>query len=293
MRLEEMKIRKSSLVRRVVLYQRMHFLCSGIPHNTLIVDTMIYERNVYANGFRGVMPDPKSDKPRLSGSNLSLENLLYSLTLPSSPNSPSGPGQRQPSPQLPLVLPKCTLHNAGNDALMTLFAFQKLLDPRGTQVPTLVKKAKTNGSGFSNGHTSKFNAIHGAGMPVGIKPMPMPISMSMPAAKGTSSSVLNSSVSMPMMNITGTSPAAYYAGFTAIMPSLSLPHASGNGNGNLARVSSTYDLADEFGQMQLNIGQRANINGGATPQLQHLTSPPRPGRATKRMNSFPAAKADE
>ncbi|KAH9486138.1 hypothetical protein JR316_0000202 [Psilocybe cubensis] len=280
MRLEEMKIR--------------------IPHNTLIVDTMIYERNLYANGFRGVMPDPKSDKPRLSGSNLSLENLLYSLTLPTSSNSPSpDSGQRQPSPLPPVVLPQCTLHNAGNDALMTLFAFQKLLEPRGTQVPTLVKKAKANGSGFSN----KFNAIHGGGMPVGMMPMSMP--MSMPSVNGagagvngTSASVLNTSVSMPMMNITGTTPASFYAGFTAIMPSLSLPQANGNGtsNGSLPRRSSTYDLADEFGQMQLGKGQRPNNGSGtAAPQQQYVTSPSRlgPGRATKRVSSFPTARADE
>ncbi|PPQ77562.1 hypothetical protein CVT25_011422 [Psilocybe cyanescens] len=249
MRLEEMKIR--------------------IPHNILIVDTMTFERNLYANGFRGVMPDPKSDKARLSGSHLSLENLLYSLTLPLSPNSPSG--QRQPSPQPPLVLPQCTLHNAGNDAFMSLFALQKLLDPRGTQVPTIVKKAKTNGSGFSNGNGGKFNTVNGIGMtaPVG-------------------TSVLNSSASMPMMTINGNNPAAYYSGFavTAIVPSLSVPSSN-----TVGRPASTYDLADEFGQMQLSM-PRAN-GGGAQ---QHLTSPPRSGlwdrRTTKRMNSFPTARAD-
>lgn len=112
--------------------------CSELPLNMLVIDTMTYERSLYSGGFRGVMQDPKSDRPRMSGSSLSFENLLYSLTLPGTLGSDK---IQQAVHATPLVLPHCTLHNAGNDAFMCLFALQKLLDPTGTLVPS-VKKLK-------------------------------------------------------------------------------------------------------------------------------------------------------
>jgi hypothetical protein len=72
------------------------------------------------------MADPRTGQPRIPGSTLSLSNLLASAN----------------------VDVQCTMHNSGNDALMCLFALQKLLDPENTVVPD-VKKRKRNNSGNS------------------------------------------------------------------------------------------------------------------------------------------------
>ena len=110
----------------------------------LVIDSMIFERLLYSNGSRGVFLDPKGDKPRSPNSNLSLEHLLYTFTIPLSPNPTPTGSDPIPPKQLPIVLPNCTLHNAGNDALMCLFAFQKLLDPTTQTVPTVKKPAKAS-----------------------------------------------------------------------------------------------------------------------------------------------------
>jgi len=124
----------------------------------LVIDSMIFERLLYSNGSRGVFLDPKGDKPRSPNSNLSLEHLLYTFTIPLSPNlAPTGSDPIPPK-QMPIVLPNCTLHNAGNDALMCLFAFQKLLDPTTQAAPT-VKKA--------------FSAAKASPMPLQM-PLPVP-----------------------------------------------------------------------------------------------------------------------
>ena len=60
------------------------------------------------------MKDP-SGQPRTQGSTLSLTNLLLSLG----------------------VDIQCQLHNAGNDAFMTLLALQLLLEPHNTQLPSM------------------------------------------------------------------------------------------------------------------------------------------------------------
>lgn len=107
------------------------FLCGVIlaygfaelPHNILLIDTAVFERSLFSAGLRHLMPDPKTNKPRAPGSTLSLENLLRSL---------------------PAEIP-CQLHNSGNDALMCLFALQKLLDPENTKVPTKVRPTPSAG----------------------------------------------------------------------------------------------------------------------------------------------------
>lgn len=73
---------------------------------------------------------------------------------------------------------------------------------------------------------------------------------------------------MPMMNINGISPTMHYTGYAvanAISPSLSLPST-----GVAGRMSASYDLASEFGQIQLDT--RGNSGGAA-----HLTAPTRLG----------------
>jgi len=88
----------------------------------LIVDTAVFERNLYKQGSRPYMVDPKTNTERQSGSTLSLENLLRSFAMTSHKDS--------------IVLPNIKFHNSGNDAFMCLFALQMLIDPRGVKVPT-------------------------------------------------------------------------------------------------------------------------------------------------------------
>ena len=120
------------------------------------MDTSVYERVLHNMGHRGIMPDLNTGKTRYQGLMLSLENLLLSFTIPmlrasslapslpaagteeqtQTSTPPDGPvqtqQQQQQIAQLPIVLPQCTMHNAGNDAMLCLFALQKLLDPAGT-----------------------------------------------------------------------------------------------------------------------------------------------------------------
>jgi hypothetical protein len=168
---------------------------------------MVYERALYSAGLRGVMTDPKTEKPRLNGSSLSFENFLLSLTIPSAPNSPNTLSP-QPQPISPIVLPQCTLHNAGNDAFMCLFALQKLLEPTGTLVPGI----KTRGPkpGIAGGLMINSAAAAGGSM---------------------------------MNNCRTPSPNMQYPGFAfaALPTSNSMPRLS------------AYDLASEFGQMQISM----------------------------------------
>ena len=171
---------------------------------------MVYERALYSAGLRGVMIDPKTEKSRLSGSSLSFENLLLSFTVPFSPISSNAADKRPLSPQpqsiSPVVLPQCTLHNAGNNALMCLFAFQKLLEPAGTLVPSI----KTRGP--KPGIASGINSAAAAG----------------------GSMKINGGTPSPNM---------HYPGFAFAM-------ATSN---SMPRMPSAYDLASEFGQMQINM----------------------------------------
>lgn len=185
--------------------------CSELPHNVLVIDMMVYERALYSAGLRGVMTDPKTEKSRLSGSNLSFENFLLSLTIPSAPNSPNVDKQflsPQPRPHSPVILPQCTLHNAGNDALMCLFALQKLLEPTGTLVPSI----KTRGPkpGITGGLMINSAAANGGSMKI---------------------------------NGRTPSPNMQYPGFV---------FATSPTSNSMPRMSA-YDLASEFGQMQISM----------------------------------------
>jgi hypothetical protein len=79
--------------------------CSEVPRNCICLDTAVFERQMFAHGLRGPMVDP-SGKPRPKGTTLSLAKVIQSF------------GYSVP----------CTLHNAGNDAFMCLWALQMLLD---------------------------------------------------------------------------------------------------------------------------------------------------------------------
>lgn len=191
---------------------------------------MVYERALYSAGLRGVMTDPKTEKPRLSGSSLSLESFLLSLTIPFAPNSPNAdkqPLSPQTQPIPPVVLPQCALHNAGNDALMCLFALQKLLEPTGTIVPSI----KTRGPkpGIAGAHMT-----NGAGTAAG----------SLKMNRGTPS------------------PNMHYPGFA--FANLTSPLTSAC----MQRMPSAYDLASEFGQMQISM-PRASSGGPYLTSVGH------------------------
>lgn len=83
--------------------------CPELPNNILTLDVAYLERALFTTGERGVMRDRKTGRARLPESLLSLSGLLHSLG----------------------IEPPCVLHNAGNDAFMTLVAFQWMMDPVG------------------------------------------------------------------------------------------------------------------------------------------------------------------
>ncbi|KAJ7204567.1 hypothetical protein C8J57DRAFT_1542207 [Mycena rebaudengoi] len=129
---------------------RMEEMKIKLPHNMLILDTATFERALFAGGHRQAMIDPHTSTPgnpksRGHGSTLSLDNLLRSLPSPSDPPGTTPvlntqvlvPGQ---FPQPGAVVPGVTMHNSGNDAFMCLYALQLLLEPTGTQVPTIAPK---------------------------------------------------------------------------------------------------------------------------------------------------------
>ncbi|KII93086.1 hypothetical protein PLICRDRAFT_170877 [Plicaturopsis crispa FD-325 SS-3] len=89
--------------------QRLEEMKIKIPRNVLVVDTVTLEHNLFATGARGAMLDPRGH-PRAPNTSLSLASLLHSL---------------------PLDV-RCVLHNSGNDAFLTLFAMQRLIDPDHT-----------------------------------------------------------------------------------------------------------------------------------------------------------------
>ena len=183
-----------------------------LPVNTLAIDLATYERSLFSAGMRGPMQDPKTGGSRVSGVTLSLEQLLTSLTWPlNAPNTPLGPDQL-PQKQRPFVIPPYMAHNSGNDALMALFAFQKLMDPFDTPVPTIKPKKHKHGHGNGNGMGMGMMGMGMVGPPMPMSPMPM---------------MMNYGMAPP-------NPAFLSSGMPTMM-----------------RTSSAYDLSSEFGQMNM------------------------------------------
>jgi hypothetical protein len=82
----------------------------------LVIDIAAYERQLFVAGQRGAMTDVKTGKPRANTSTLSLDNVLRSLGIDV----------------------QVVLHNSGNDAFLAMLAFQMLLAPESTIVPSTV-----------------------------------------------------------------------------------------------------------------------------------------------------------
>ncbi|EPT03400.1 hypothetical protein FOMPIDRAFT_1014675 [Fomitopsis schrenkii] len=105
---------------------RLREMGINIPHNVLVVDTAAFERQLFASGQRPSHPyvmETASGRPRERGNTLSLCNTLKSLD----------------------VAAGCKLHNAGNDAMLCLLAFQLLLEPE-TEIPSPCKRQKARGA---------------------------------------------------------------------------------------------------------------------------------------------------
>ena len=188
-----------------------------IPHNILLLDTAVYERALHSSGFRGIMLDPKTNKSRQSGSTLSLENLLRSFV--THPFSPEGQGDgagagagMDGTGGTPAIIPNVMMHNAGNDALMCLFALQMMLEPALTKAPTVVVKPR---------HMIRPTYV------------PNPAAMGMGMGASNSLPVMPVSISMAM----AMPPPVMSSGYLAMVPT--------------PLASPSYDLAGEFGQMQL------------------------------------------
>ncbi|KAG9309062.1 hypothetical protein JVU11DRAFT_10944 [Chiua virens] len=91
------------------IMQRLEEMKIKLPNNVLVVDIAYLERALFTAGQRGAMVDRKTGRARLPTALLSLRSLLHSFNID----------------------PPCVLHNAGNDAFMTLVLFQRMVDPKG------------------------------------------------------------------------------------------------------------------------------------------------------------------
>lgn len=182
----------------------------------LILDTMVLEKSLYGAGWRNTMMDPSTEKPRANGTSLSLEKLLISFTLPPFPNSNNSNSTHGREPHVPIGLPQFALHNAGNDSFMTLFALQKLMEPGSTKVPTVHKLHWAAGGG---------------GMPTPVSPGWGP--------------------QMAAMTFNGSGTPLMMPAYTGFPFGHMQAAQSLNSSPHKTRTNATYNLSDEFGQMQL------------------------------------------
>jgi hypothetical protein len=140
---------------------------------------MVFERNLFASGERGSMLDAKGNA-RAAGSHLGLDGLLRSLNV-----------------DVP-----CQLHNAGNDAFMTLFALQKLFEPE-TPLPTMKHRG--------TGGMMPSMPMNGNLLPV---PIPRPIAMQRHSMQGVPTvSMSRLSVAEPALVAARSSSAPQFEGY--------------------------------------------------------------------------------
>ena len=116
--LSELRIRESTHIDARYKTQN----ASGIPSNTLIIDTAAFERQLFRIGERPTsIVDPHTSLSRQAGTTLSLANLLRSFGIDTS---------------------EFIFHNSGNDAFAALLSLQLLLEPE-----TKLKKLKRTNDG--------------------------------------------------------------------------------------------------------------------------------------------------
>lgn len=174
---------------RAPINRHRSFSSPEIPHNVLTVDTASFERSLFSTGERGLMKDPRTGQSRTAGSTLSLTNLLTSLKIDV----------------------QCAMHNSGNDAFMSLFALQTLLDPENTPVPDMKGKNKKSAGGAQ-------------GRPGGVSPVPQTY------------------LSPPMM------PGQEFTGFAMVAPSANRSHSARSAS--KTQNNGYLVPGDEFGQIR-------------------------------------------
>lgn len=220
-----------------------------------------FERSLYATGAHGIISDPKTERPRTSSCTLNLEGLLRSIQQPQSHcppvsannSSSSLPSSTTPRLSPPVIIPQCSLVNSGNEAFMMLFAFQMLLDPLGTRIPTVRKGAlgsQTQGQILAMANMDTLQAIN----------MRRPLGMGMPGmlTQGISSMPMYGVSTMPMVVVDGVSgPIA-----TSTSPQLTqIPNNKSNSQKEKAnsrsrkvqRAVSAFDLGGESCQLQESV----------------------------------------
>ncbi|TFK21285.1 hypothetical protein FA15DRAFT_696451 [Coprinopsis marcescibilis] len=230
--------------------QRLEEMKIRLPSNILILDTMVLEKHLYSSGSRITMMDPTTKEARANGTSLSLERLLISFTLSSFSQQNQNNNGREPS-QVPITLPQLMLNNAGNDAFMTLFALQKLLEPAAsTPGPTAQKH------------------FRGPAMlqPMGMMPNPAAAAAAAWAVNMNTMASMASPGPMPFGGGGGGGasslmpPGTYNGyGYGSLPMSQSFSSNMNNSAGSLKMMRpsrSAYNLADEFGQMGLSSSVR-------------------------------------
>ncbi|KIY66254.1 hypothetical protein CYLTODRAFT_423598 [Cylindrobasidium torrendii FP15055 ss-10] len=103
------------------LLAKLEELGIKLPSNVFVLDAQAYERTLFNQGFRGEMPS------RQPGMSMSLDNIIRSLL--GVVGGVGGP--------IPIGGAMVTPHNTGNDAFLSLLAFQMLVEPDGVEIPNL------------------------------------------------------------------------------------------------------------------------------------------------------------
>jgi len=232
-----------------------------LPHNVLVIDMATFERSLYAAGAHGVISDPKTERLRTSSCTLNLEGLLRNLQQPqshctsvSANNSSSNlPSSTTPRSSPSVIFPQCSLVNSGNEAFMMLFAFQMLLDPLGTRIPTVRKGtlgSQTQGQLLAMANMDTIQAIN----------MRRPLGMGVPGmlTQGISSMPMYGVSTMPMVVVDGvpwpivtsTSPQ-----LTQIPSNKSNSHKekANSGSRKVQRAVSAFDLGGNSCQLQESV----------------------------------------
>ena len=129
-RLEEMKIStypsSPSFPHHIRSVSDTKMTCTELPHNVLVIDTTALERTL-----SGAPPQVQGQQPSKKHTpRPSLAALLCALG----------------------VQPACLLNNAGNDAFMGLYAFQRMIDPESAALPVPAAVPTSTAARMSSAH---------------------------------------------------------------------------------------------------------------------------------------------
>ncbi|KAL0952173.1 hypothetical protein HGRIS_008786 [Hohenbuehelia grisea] len=271
-----------------------------IPHNVLILDTAVYERVLHNKGLRPPMLDPKTGAARAPNTSLSLENLVRSIPFRStSPSSSMPPLSLQAANASSSLLPiGCTMHNAGNDAYMTLVGLQALAVPNSITAPPRVKT--TGPIGSRPHHSMAIGALGHIHIPIprlSVSPftgMPSPGSTPPRVSPRTTPAAVQHSHSH-----TGAG-----AGYLDVAPSTAArPQTSPMGGGTRSATlppmhsgdgarmrrgsnSRGEDLADEFARMRVSNREEKSLRARSkSPGPEGGLAPPQTQKA-RRFSSY-------